>query len=94
MSYCNISFFIIKLQCTIDNFQSHTAFNIEFITDNLAYDSSIVLHSNGNEQASLSNDGNFSSCVTTGGSEIKVQVDLMEISSVEEIYMTIIGMIL
>ncbi|CAG2200934.1 PLXNA [Mytilus edulis] len=61
------------------------------IEDNLAYDSLILFNSTANEQASLANDGNLTSCVSTQGSEIRVQVDLKETSIVTEIYITLIG---
>ncbi|CAG2245818.1 unnamed protein product [Mytilus edulis] len=55
---------------------------------NLVFDSSILI--NTTEQASLVKDGNLSSCVTTQGSYIWIQVDLAEISIVTEIYITLI----
>lgn len=68
-----------------------TVYDINLLTDNLAFDSSILFNSNGNEQPSLATDGNITSCVTTAGAEILVQVDLNEISFVAEIYITLIG---
>ncbi|XP_071176446.1 uncharacterized protein [Mytilus edulis] len=58
------------------------------IHDNLAFDSSISLNTNGTEQASLVNDGNLTSCVATHGSEIWVQVDLKAVTIVTEIHIT------
>ncbi|XP_063446092.1 plexin-2-like [Mytilus trossulus] len=55
---------------------------------NLVFDSSILF--NTIEQAGSVKDGNLSSCVTTQGSYIWIQVDLAEISIVTEIYITLI----
>lgn len=54
----------------------------------------MLINTTDNEQASLVKDGNLTSCVTTQGSNIWVQVDLTEISIVTELYITLIGMIL
>ncbi|CAG2238871.1 unnamed protein product [Mytilus edulis] len=56
---------------------------------NIAFNSSILLHSNVNKQTSLVSDGNMTSCVTTQGSDIWVQVDIKEISIVTDIYLKI-----
>ncbi|VDI25636.1 Hypothetical predicted protein, partial [Mytilus galloprovincialis] len=56
---------------------------------NLAFDSSILFNSIGTENVSLAIDGNLSSCVTTRGSEIWVQLDLKEVTIVTEIYLTL-----
>lgn len=50
------------------------------------------MNTSDNAQVSLVKDGNLSSCVTTQGSYIWIQVDLAEISIVREIYITLIGM--
>ncbi|CAC5387616.1 PLXNB [Mytilus coruscus] len=54
---------------------------------NIAFNSLILLHSNVDEQTSLVSDGNNTSCITTQGSDIWVQVDIKEISIVTEIYL-------
>ncbi|CAG2221609.1 unnamed protein product [Mytilus edulis] len=79
--------------CEIRTKQSHPALNMILLTDNLAFDSSILLNSNGTELASLVNDGNLTSCVATRGSEIWVQVDLKAVTIVTEIYITLTGML-
>ncbi|CAC5360073.1 PLXNA [Mytilus coruscus] len=56
---------------------------------NLAFDSSMLFNSNGKEQASLTIDGNKSSCVTIRGFDIWAQVDLKEISIVTEIHLSL-----
>lgn len=70
---------------------SFRVYDIDLLTDNLAFDSSMLFNSNGNEHPSLATDGNITSCVTTSGAEVLVQVDLKEISIVAEIYITLIG---
>lgn len=80
----------------IGNEQSHLALNIDHVnllTDNLVFDSSILMNTTDNEHASLVKDGNFTSCFTTQESDIWLQVDLMEKSLVTEIYITLVGML-
>lgn len=67
---------------------------MNLLIDNLAFDSSILFNSIGTENVSLAIDGNLSSCVTTRGSEIWVQLDLKEVTIVTEIYLTLTGTLL
>ncbi|XP_071160326.1 uncharacterized protein [Mytilus edulis] len=57
---------------------------------NMVFESSILINTTDNEQARLVKDGNLTSCVIAQGSNILVQVDLMEIGIVTEIYITLI----
>ncbi|CAG2203352.1 unnamed protein product [Mytilus edulis] len=56
---------------------------------NLAFNSSVILNNNDTQLASLSIDGNNTSCVTIQASEIWVQVDIKEISIVTDIYLNL-----
>lgn len=71
--------------------KSNPTFYLNLIIDNIASDSLIFIHSNGNESTSLVSDGNKKSCVTTKGSKILVQVDIKEMSIVTAIYLTLNG---
>ncbi|XP_071159994.1 plexin A3-like [Mytilus edulis] len=57
---------------------------------NIASNSSVLLHPNGDKQTSLVTDGNKTSCIKTQGSEIWVQVDIEEKSFVREIFLDLI----
>lgn len=90
----HIFFFLLLVShCKIRTKQSHPALNMILLTDNLAFDSSILVNSNETELASLVNDGNLTSCVAIRGSEIWVQVDLKAVTIVTEMYITLIGML-
>ncbi|XP_071159959.1 plexin-B2-like isoform X2 [Mytilus edulis] len=56
---------------------------------NLAFNSSVIFSNNDTQLASLSIDGNNTSCVTRQASEILVQVDIKEISIVTDIYLNL-----
>lgn len=62
------------------------------ITDNVAFDGMVSLNPNGNQPASLTNDGNKTSCSKTKGNNVTLQVDLMKICIGKGMYVTFGGM--
>lgn len=71
--------------------KSNPPFFFNLIIDNIASDSLIFIHPNGNESTNLVSDGNKKTCVTTKGSKILVHVDIKEMSILTAIYLTLNG---